>query len=257
MKLGVRDVSMKSIFRNFFFCLFCLILCCSCSKSSKPYVVAIDPTWFPLDLVNKEPYMVAFSKELLIEIAKQEKIQIETIPVNWDVLLDGLNQRKYDAILASLEPYNFNTEKYDFSTNYFDLGPVLVLRDQTRFSEGEERLTDMQIAVTTDSDELTLNENFPEALIRRYNSASKALLDLANGQIEGVFVDYLLAYVFVSDIYRGVLKIVTEPYTNKGLKLVCLKKQNHRLITCFDKGLKKIKKSSDYEALMRKWKLGD
>ena len=48
------------------------------SPTKKHYIVARDPTWYPLDFMGKGDNVLAFSDELLNQIAKIEGFSVES-----------------------------------------------------------------------------------------------------------------------------------------------------------------------------------
>jgi len=239
---------------NYFF-IFTLLVLGSCSSSKKVYKIGVDPTWFPLEIANKEPYILAFSHELLQKIGHLKSCEFQRIAFSWDDLLDAVGKEQCQAILSSLEPYVFNKEKDQFSENFLNTGPVLVMRDTAKKSE-VDHLYEKEIAVFSQNDEQILMQKYPDALPRTYDSLPMALVDLSTGAIDGVLMDYLRALSYVTDIYAGQLKIASMPLNHSGIKLVTTQGQQKHLVRLFNEGLKELKQSGEYEALLKKWKLG-
>lgn len=237
-------------------CLACaLVILGSCSSPPKVYTIGVDPSWFPLDAANKEPYILAFSHELLQKIAHLKKCEIQRIAFSWDNLLEAVNRRQCQGILSSLQPHVFNLGKYHFSENFLNTGPVLVMREGISKYETED-LNEKEIAVLSQEDEQILAQKYPEVLLRNYDSLQAAFADLSVGTLDGVLIDYLQAFSYVTELYAGKLKIVSSPLSNKGLKLVVSDGENKRLVNLFNEGLKELKQSGEYTALLKKWKLG-
>ncbi len=226
------------------------------SQKQQVFKIGVDPTWFPLDVINKEPYILAFSNELLQKIAEIKHLQLERITVSWDNLLEGLNTRQYQGILSSLEPYTFNLEKYQFSENFLNTGSVLVMRESATKLEADS-LAEKEIAALSQNDEQLLMQKYPDAFIRMYDSLQQALIDLLDGHLDGIFMGYLQAFSYVNDLYYNQLKIMSAPINQEGLKLVTLAKEQTKLIQLFNEGLNELKSSGEYERLLNKWKLGE
>jgi polar amino acid transport system substrate-binding protein len=235
--------------------LSCLLLIYlgSCSSSQKVYTIGVDPSWFPLDFMNKEPYVLAFTSELLQKIAQEKHCYLKRATVAWDELLNSLQTHQCQAVCASLEPQVFNLEKYSFSHNFLDTGPVLVAlanaSDMGMFYEKE-------IGVFSQAEEQLLMQRYPGAVLRMYDALSNAFLDLVAGNIDALAVEYLQAFTYINDLYSGQCKIVSSPLNQAGLKLVCLAKEQAQLIKLFNEGIKELKKNGVYEELLKKWKLG-
>lgn len=243
--------------RSFFYFIFFLLISShfsSCGSAKKAYKIAIDPSWFPLELYNKEPYVLAFSEELVHYISEKNRVPLETLALSWDNLLEALGNKQVQGVLTSMEPYLFNQEKYQFSKNYLPTGPVLVVRIRDHASE-HDLFQDKEIAALSDQDRQVLLDEYPHALVRSYDSSMKALLDLVDGNLDAVFMNYLEAHGFVNDIYHGLLKIVSPPFTSRGLKLITLQGEHHKLVSIFNESLHAMQKNGDYDKLLKKWKL--
>src|SRR3990167_2082609 len=107
--------------------LISLICLFGCSSASTPHRVGIDPSFFPLDVAGKDANVYAFTNELLQEIGRLKRLNIERINTNWDSILFGLQEEKYDAIISSMRPYVYNLGKYRFSAIFLPSGPILVV----------------------------------------------------------------------------------------------------------------------------------
>lgn len=242
-------------FMKFLFIAFAFVLMGCGSMAKTPYRIAIDPSWYPMELMGKEANVFAFSNELLREIAAKEKIQLERINVTWDNLLEGLQKDEYDAILSPLPPYNFNLSKYDFSEIYLQTGFVLVVPERQNVS----RLDDMEnqeVAVQMNSEgELILNAH-PEVIVRFYDSPAAALDQLAHKKYAGVVMGMIPAVSFISDLYADQLKIAGDPLNVAGLRLVSMKDKRKELMDHFNRGLERMQDDGSYNALLKKWNVG-
>jgi len=226
-----------------------------CGSSSKIYTIGVDPSWFPLDVAGKEPYVLAFSHELLQKIGHLKKCAFQRMALSWDDLLEAVNKGQCQGILSSLQPYVFNLQTYQFSDHFLQTGPVVVMAEKVAKTEADH-LYEKEIAVFSPEDEQLLMQTYPEALMRSYDSLPQALADVAMGVIDGALVDYLRALSYVTDLYAGQLKIVSSTLNQEGLRLVTSAKQNKQLIHLFNEAIKELKQSGEYQTLLSKWKLG-
>ena len=233
-------------------CLLAIYLGGCSSSPSRVYTVGVDPYWFPLELVNREAYLFAFTAELLELVAQEKHLHIQRAAANWDDLLYGLTAHKYDAVCSSLEPYNFNLEKYSFSKNFFDTGLVLVA---TVEASDMGSFIEKTIAVMTSEDEQLLMQKYPEAFFHRYDSLPKAFEALREGSVQALATDYLQACNYISDLYSEKCKIISPPLSPEGIKLVTLAKEEPYFLKLFNEGLQQLKKNGVYDKLLKKWKL--
>lgn len=242
------------IFLQIASCL-CFIGCIgSCSTPPKKgYAIAADPLWYPLDLMGRENNILGFSTDILKAISSKESIRFSLQNTNWDTLFEGLKQKKYEGVLSSLYPYQFNQSLYNFSEPYLKTGPVLVVAAGSSIAS----LADMQgkeIGLLSGSSSVLIVETHPSILVHLYASIPAMLNDLIEGSIDAALVPILSAQAYQQDLYKSRIEITTPPLNDEGLRLVTLKGQT-ALIESFNEGLTKIKKEGSYQALEKKWSL--
>lgn len=234
----------------------CASLLTSCGRGvdARKYTIGIDPSWYHLDAKGREKNISLFSNELLQEISHLEHLHLSSTKRNWDNLLSGLDEEKYEAILSYMPPLLSYEKKYDFSSLYLSTGPVLVLPINAK-ETSLSNLSGKEIAVIKGSSAELIVEKYPEILIRTYESIPAAFNDLLKGTIDGAVVDYLNALAYTEDIYTGQIKIVSPPLNDEGLRLVTLHEKAPELIQAFNEGLSHMQKSGKYSALAKKWNL--
>ncbi|MBX9924387.1 MAG: transporter substrate-binding domain-containing protein [Rhabdochlamydiaceae bacterium] len=233
-----------------------LLFLCSCGSTPSSYEIGVDPSWYPLTFHKQQNSILGFSTDILTQVSIKEDISFSLLETNWDSLLDGLNSQKYQAVLTSLTPYNFNQSVYSFSEPFLPLGPVLIVP----LASSEDSLkgfSGKSVGVIEDSPEILILEKDPTILIRTYENASSLLTDLVAESIQAGLLPILTASAYVDHLYYKKLKIASDSLTNQGLRLITLKDKNPKLIEKFNDGIEKLKKSGEYEKLLVKWNLAN
>lgn len=246
------SIALRKINTILLFCILCFFSCTG--SSSKTFRIGIDPSWYPLQLMGQEKYVLGFSTELLQEIVRIEKIPVVLINTNWNTLLWGLQEEHYEGMLSSMEPQLFNQKDYDFSEAYLLTGPVLVVPIDAKVDSLDDfKGKEVSYSLGTSDDELLAKH--PGIIVRSYGSIPVVLADIVSGNVDGALVDNLIAKAYVHDVYAKQLKIATAPLTKKGLRLVTLHGKAERLQSAFHAGLEKLKKNGKFEELLKKWAL--
>lgn len=230
--------------------LILLFAACSCGTNTfhKTVRIGVDTKWYPLDFGPQTSYVNGYTEDLLLEMARYSGMQFELISANWDNLWDGLKAGKYDAVLSSLPPHEFHLAKYDFSDNFLDLGPVLVLRT----NEADVSLSQIRmVGVIIGEQTVEIVEKYPSVVIRTYRSIPDLLNAVAGAEIDGAVLARIPAVNFVADLYQGKLKISGEPLNSAGLHLVAPKGEASR----FNRTLQSLQKKKVIEKLQKKWNL--
>ncbi len=234
-------------------CLF-LLFCTACSDKSTPYSIAIDKQWYSIVLNGQQASLNGFITDLLLEIAKENKVEIKLIGVNWDDIFDGLELNKYQAIFSSLEPYNFNKAKYDFSNDIIKTGYVLVI-DINKNYKNLEDLKEKHVGYIRGSDSLIIIQKHIDIFDDVYDFVPTMLGDITKMNIEGAILSIIPAYKYVTDLFYNDLKIVFPPINNQAIRVLTLKDQNKDLMKLFNKSLEKFQKNGKLKELKIKWGL--
>ena len=238
--------------------LFLVMVLGGCNGSSPPtkkhYIVARDPYWYPLDFMGKGDNVLAFSDELLNQIARIEGFSVDIRQDGWSSLIFDMGKGHYSGVLSSLIVSEKNLAEYDFSAPYLYVGDVMVVANNSNIRTLKD-LEDKFLAVKSGSLSLLTLEKFPDIVIENYHNTAKALEDLEKGKIDGVVMGILPAYTFVENLYQGRLRVCTMPLTQTGLRLMTLKGENKELINKFNEGMKTLKQNGGYDLLLKKWGL--
>lgn len=227
------------------------LLCCCGSKN--PQKVALDPTWYPLDLEARNTQLVGFSTEILQKISVSQKLSLVKMTTDSHYLLEDLLQGKYEAVLSSFPPYNFNKDRFDFSESYLLLGPVIVVNIASNISSIKQ-LKGKAVGVLSDANAM-LVESVSGALIHQYSSKAQVLEDVNTGLLDAALIDILSAYAYCEDLYQNKLKVGSPPLTNEALRLITVRHKNGFLIKAFNKEIHQLQQSGEYQKMLHKWNL--
>lgn len=241
-----------------------LIRGCSQNKAERKrfYFIGRDSTWYPLNLRGKERNLIAFTNDLMDAIAKETGLHFEWIETSPSNLVEGLNIENYDAIVSTLRPNFVNRNHYFFSNLFFELGLVLIVRQNAPVTS----LKDLQgktIAIARNS--YPIFNSIREGGVQTYNiqlvtydNVNHALDQLKTGSLDGIVAHTLTAYALTKSFDKETFKVATPPLTDEGLRLITLQNEtSEALIKDFNQALKKIKENGEYAQLIAKWDLID
>lgn len=233
----------------FAFCLFFA----SCQKQQHYYVIAKDPAWLAVQDVPVLGPLNIFIQALMIEIAKKAKFKVNVVDISEFELYQGLARENYQGVLSTIFPDNVNLETYDFSQPFLLIGPVLVVREKDQITKLDD-LKEKILGVPVYGTSIYVAQKVPNVIIKEYEVITNALLDLKQGEVDGVLMSTLLASSLMPK-YKGELKIATPPLTNEAIRLLVLKGKNQKLLQDVDQTLKQLSDESKLKKLKEQFYL--
>lgn len=237
-------------FLRIFFVALLLVGCGSNHFSRVGMRIGIDPLWYPKDFGTQTSYVNGYIENLLLEMNEYSGVRFEIVQASWDNLLDGLKEKKYDAIITTLPPHEYHLAKYDFSDNLLSLGPVLIVPTGSSKKDLDVLGGDLVGIIMNDPAALIL-EKHPEIVIREFQSIPDLLGAVTLGKIDAALLDRIPAVNYIDNLYAGMLEIPSKPLNNAGIRLVGPKGE----IDSFNRSFKSLKKKGDVKKLQKKWEL--
>lgn len=238
--------------------IFLLVVSKGCSKSKQntsTFIIGRSSTWPALDLMGKEPNLLAFLDELTLEIAQNEKIAVKVSTTTGVDLLAALEEGKFDGIFLVVTPDPLMHEQFNLSNPIFIAGPVLIVPISSE-AVSLKTLKEKGIGIKSGSQFLfRLNQSLDLTFVP-YDSMFTALEDLVKGNLAGVVMEAQIARSYIQGFYKDKVKIVGLPLTDVSIRLITRwDARGETLIDHFNKGLKMAHQDGSYDRLIQKWTL--
>lgn len=238
----------------------------SCTSSEAPrktlYRIGRDSSWYPMQLLGKEKNLVAFTNEIVANIASENHLRFEWVESNPNSLVNSLESGAYDFILSSMRPNIVNQEEFVFSELVYEFGPVLIVRQDSKVTS----LGDMKgktIGIPSGFSPIfnavrIAGAHSYDLLVVTYSDMFQALNALSNDLIDGVIMPAIPAYSDTLGLHAGKLKVVTAPLTDEGIRFIAMRNAKlDEIIDIINAGLKTMRSNGTYNALIAKWDLID
>ncbi len=244
---------MKKSFFILLFLSFFIVIGCSKPKE-EGFKIGIDQSFFPLNLSGQTINVFAFTNELLEEISKIKKTELNRINLSWDNLVESLYLEKSEGILSSAPPNFINHTKFSFSSPLLKTGPVLVVPLAINKIELKD-LSGATIAMGNTNEELDLMKTYPQIEFVFYDSIIEALEGVSQGKYGACLIPILPAHAFLKDLFQNSLMISSPVLTDGAIRLITIKDKQESLIKILNDGLSELHKNGTYDALISKWAL--
>jgi lysine-arginine-ornithine-binding protein len=217
----------------------------------------------PFNSVDASGALVGFDVDIANALCAKMLLTCEIVKQNWDGMIAGLQENKYDAIIASMAITEERRRKIGFSDRYYDTPTVVVAKADAKITLGPDgnpdpaSLKGLKIGVRRATVyERFARSQFPTAEIAVYDTGDIANLDLTAGRID-VRIDDILALeeqVIKPDVekYRVFGKGYVGGEFGEGMG-VGLRKADEDLRQAFNAAIKAIRADGTYKAINDKY----
>ncbi|KAA0573332.1 transporter substrate-binding domain-containing protein [Azospirillum sp. B21] len=167
--------------------------------------IATEGAFAPWNATDPAGRLVGFEVDLAHDLCRRMAVECEVVAQDWDGILPGLQQGKYDAVMAGVSITADRAKVVDFSGAYAADPAVFAVRpgsDLTIPTVGRvdlsadrsdavglvaKSLNGKVVAVQTSTIHAKMMEAyFPGATVRTYDRLDHAALDLAAGRVDAM-----------------------------------------------------------------------
>ena len=158
-------------------------------------IVAMEGTWAPWTYHDDSGELVGYDVEVANALAEKLGVSVKFVEGEWDGLLAGLDDGRYDIMVNGVSITPTRQEKYDFSTPYAYNRTAVIVRGDYDEIHSMEDLKGKRTANTISSTYAALAESYG-ATVTGVDDLSQTIELLTSGRIDAtlnaevVFVDY-------------------------------------------------------------------
>ncbi|MCC8061570.1 MAG: transporter substrate-binding domain-containing protein [Clostridiales bacterium] len=168
-------------------------------QESGEIVVAMEGTWAPWTYHDEKDELVGYDVEVAQLIAEKLGVEVKFIEGEWDGLLAGLDDSRYDIMVNGVGITEERQEKYDFSTPYAYNRTAVIVRDDYDEINSMEDLNGKKTANTISSTYAMQAERYG-AEVSGVDDLNQTIELLLSGRIDATlnaevtFFDYVNAH---------------------------------------------------------------
>ncbi|KPQ06631.1 MAG: polar amino acid transport system substrate-binding protein [Rhodobacteraceae bacterium HLUCCA12] len=157
------------------------------AAQADPLRIATEGAYPPFNFVDASGELQGFDVDIANALCDVMEIECEITAQAWDGIIPGLNAGRYDAIVASMSITPEREEAVNFTQPYYQAGAVLVAPEGSDIMPEPDSMAGQLIGVQRASTYANLiEERFPEADVRLYDTVENHNLDLISGRLDGV-----------------------------------------------------------------------
>jgi ABC-type amino acid transport substrate-binding protein len=175
----------------------CLVLLCALTAAAHGQgprlrigVYGQDP---PKSFVDAFGELAGFDIDVARALCERIRAECELVSSGWAELISGLEENRFNAVVASLSITEARREHMGFTRPYYSSPGRFVAREGRLGALDPERLKGLKIGVRRGTTfDHYVSDNYAEASeIHRYSTQPDALLDLVLGRIDVILGDHI------------------------------------------------------------------
>lgn len=157
--------------------------------------IGTEGAYAPFNYTNADGTLGGFDVEIANAICDDMQVSCEIMAQDWDGIIPGLKAGKYDAIVAAMSVTPERAKQVAFTDPYFSNALVFLAKQDSSFDPNNSSdINAHSIAAQRSTiSSQWLEDAYPKANMKLYDTLSNAFLDLGSGRVDAMISDKLPA----------------------------------------------------------------
>lgn len=213
--------------------------------------IATEGAYPPFNSMTANGELVGFDVDIAKALCVEMQRDCDIIAQDWDGIIPGLMNNKYDAVVASMSITEERLEMIDFTDPYYSnfLSIVGKASDGLTLADLDTRPVGAQRS--------TIGAQWVEhrfgrrGKVRLYDSTPSGFFDLEAGRIDAFICDFALAFEWLKE--QPELGYIEERLDFDDKVGIGIRKDEGELKAAFNAALKKIRENGTYKSINDKY----
>lgn len=233
-------------------CVTFLMLSGIASAAPAVLTVGSDTAFAPFEFQGERNEYEGFDIDLIKAIGRVMGSEVKVQGMNFDGLIPALEAGNIDCVISAMTITEERAKKVNFSNPYYKSGLSIVVASNNNSIHGFGDLNGKRIAVQIGTTGADKAKEVPGAVIREFNTAPEAFLELQAGGVDAVINDLPVNEYYIALMGDRGGKLVGEPLTSEDYG-IAIAKSNTQLTAEINAALQQLKDSGEYAAIYFKW----
>ncbi|WP_311406801.1 ABC transporter substrate-binding protein [Liquorilactobacillus uvarum] len=215
----------------------------------------IDDAYPPMDFKDSNGNLTGFDIDVGKALGAKLGVKVNNVPTDWDGVIPSLQSKKFDMILSAMGITAERAKSVSFSKPYFNGGMTIITNKKVAASKNIKKLSNLKgktVGVQAGAQAIVDKVENVKGVkqIKKYDSATLALQDLANKRIDAYVDDFQVANYYMQKVegtYSKSILNVKEPYG------IAFRKDDGELQSAVQKALDSLKKDGTLSKISKKW----
>ena len=236
-------------------CAMSLLFAASQAAAGDKIRIATEGYYAPFNYYDENGKLAGFDVDIGEALCKKMEADCELVQQDWDDLIPGLLDEKYDVIVASMSITEEREKKVSFTTPYYSNMLTFIGKKDSGIEISDEGLESKSVGTlrsTVSAD--YLQEHYSSIVnIRLYDTQDLALADLAAGKLDLVLGDNLPSYSWLQTVAGENHEFVGEFIDINDRISIAVRKDDDALREKLDQALISILEDGTYQEINEKY----
>ena len=246
---------MKNKISSFMIVFMLVISSFTFAKGQGKLIVGTDATEFqPFEYIENGE-ITGFDIELMKEIGKVLKREVEFKNISFAGLLPALQVGKLDAVIAGLTVTEERKKHVNFSQSYYTSKQLIIVNKNNNKIKSLDDLEGYKVGVVLGcTGDLLGTEMKDKIELNRYNTTSECIIALNYNKIDAIILDSEPAKNFVK--HNKDLRLIDNNAASEEYA-IAIGMKNKKLLEDINYGLETLKENGIYNKLSEKYFIQD
>jgi len=196
--------------------------------------------------------LTGFEYEVIQAIAREMGREPVFVPNDWDGLIPGLGRGLYDCVICGIEVTPDKAQEVLFTNPYYVTYEQFVVKKGTEPVTSLEQLKGKPVGTLSQTASFNMLSKTPGVIVKTYDEEVNAYVDVVNGRLFGVLLDYPIAkyYAFANPN----LKFTGPPFGQISYG-IAIAKGNSALAAEMNAALARVIASGEMRDILSRWGL--
>lgn len=217
--------------------------------------IGTEGAYAPFNYTNADGTLGGFDVEIANAICDDLQMTCEIIAQDWDGIIPGLKAGKYDAIVAAMSVTPERAKQVAFTDPYFSNALVFLAKKDSNFDPTNSSDIDAHsIAAQRSTISSQWLENaYPKANMKLYDTLSNAFLDLGSGRVDAMISDKLPALEWLGSPSGSNYAIKGDEIDINDNFAIAVRPNDEALQAKINKSLANLKSNGTYDKINQKY----
>ena len=208
----------------------------------------------PFNMKDASGNLIGFDIDIANALCEEMKVECTFVTQDWDGMIPALQNKKFDAIVASMSITEERLKAVDFTDPYYSNKLQYVAKKDAELDTSNEAMKSKTIGAqrATIAAEW-LEKNVPGAKVTLYDTQENAWLDLEAGRTDAVLADVYPAYEWLQSDTGKNFEFKGEPVFDDDKIGIAIRKEDSDLRDRINAALKTIMDNGTYDKINEKY----